>query len=231
MREILVTFESSKRGLSSRSDAEVCKGTPDSQAFRDRVSAFWLGVGRVLPAAQASASLTSLGGDPLCRRHWSPMSRLHWRDFVHRPNPTAAALMARMGMNPDERPLVKLECLRLLPRLRLAPGRAHFLSGFIDTYLRLNPQESLLFEAQADTILNRTERRKVMELTTSWKEESRQEGQVEMALRQLRRRCGPLPKRLDLKVRSLTIPELEALAEAVLDFSSLADFERWLLRR
>jgi Domain of unknown function (DUF4351) len=163
---------------------------------------------------------------------------LQWGDFAQRPNPVAAALMAKMGMSAEERPRVKLECLRLLTWLRLVPGRAHFLSGFIDTYLRLNSEESLLFEAQADTILNRTERTKVMELTTSWKEEGRQEGreegrhegQVEMALRQLRRRCGPLPKRLDSKVRALTIPELEDLAEAVLDFSSLADFEHWLLR-
>jgi hypothetical protein len=171
------------------------------------------------------------------------LSRLHWRDFAQRPNPVAAALMAKMGMRAEERPTVKLECLRLLTRLRLAPGRTHFLSGFIDTYLRLNPQESLLFDAQANTILNRTERTKIMELTTSWKEEGRQEGrqegreegrhegQVEMALRLLRRRRGPLPKRLDSKVRTLTIPELEGLAEAALDFSGLPDFERWLLRR
>jgi hypothetical protein len=32
------------------------------------------------------------------------------------------------------------------------------------------------------------------------------------------------------KVRALTIPELEDLAEAVLEFSSRADFEHWLLR-
>jgi Domain of unknown function (DUF4351)/Putative transposase, YhgA-like len=158
------------------------------------------------------------------------LSRLRWRDFVQRPNPVAAALMAKMGMSAEERPRVKLECLRLLTRLRLAPERARFLSGFIDTFLRLNAQERLLFEAQSDTILNRTERKKVMELTTSWKEEGRQEGQVEMALRLLRRRCGPLPKGLDSKVRALTIPELEDLAEAVLDFSSLSDFERWLPR-
>jgi hypothetical protein len=85
------------------------------------------------------------------------LSRLRWRDFVQRPNPTAAALMARMGMRAEERPRVKLECLRLLTRLKLTPERAHFLSGFIDTYLRLNAQESLLFEAEADTLLNRLE--------------------------------------------------------------------------
>jgi hypothetical protein len=164
------------------------------------------------------------------------LSRLHWRDFARRPNPTAAALMARMGMSADERPRVKLECLRLLTRLRLAPGRAHFLSGFIDTYLSLNPQETLLFEADADRILNRSERTKVMELTTSWKEEGRregrqegrQEGQVQVVLRQLGRRCGPLPKRLDSRVRALTIPRLDDLAEALLEFSSTADLQHWL---
>jgi hypothetical protein len=193
------------------------------------------------PATRAKPDLyqVSFPDREVLRFHYRviQLSRLRWRDFVQRPNPAAAALMTRMGMTAEERPRVKLECLRLLARLRLAPGRAHFLSGFIDTYLRLNPQETLLFEAQTNTILNRTERKKVMELTTSWKEEGRQEGrqegrregQIEMALRLLQRRCGPLPKRLDSKVRTLTIPELEDLAEAVLDFSSLNDFERWLL--
>jgi len=160
------------------------------------------------------------------------LSRLNWRYFAQRPNPTAAALMARMGMAPAERPRVKLECLRLLTRLKLPPDRAHFLSGFIDTYLRLNPREILIVQAAADTLLNRAEKAKVMELTTSWKEEGRQEGrqegQVHLVLRLLGRRCGPLPKRLDSKVRALAIPQLEELAEALLDFTSVADLERWL---
>ncbi len=172
------------------------------------------------------------------------LSRLKWRDFAQRQSPAAAALMARMGMSPQERPRVKLECLRLLTRLRLSPGHAHFLSGFIDTYLRLNPQENLIFKAQADTLLNRTERTKVMELTTSWKEEGReqgrqqgrqegraegwQEGQVQVLLRQLRRRFGPVPPPIKAKVQALSTGKLEDLAEALLDFSSRADLERWL---
>jgi hypothetical protein len=164
------------------------------------------------------------------------LSQLHWRDYAQRPNPAAAALMAKMGMKSEERPRVKLECLRMLTSLGLEAGRNRLLSGFIDTYLRLNAQESLLFEAQVDSLLDQTEKGKVMELTTSWKEEGRQEGRQEgrlegevlVVLRQLRRRCGVIPALAESKVRSLSSLDLENLADALLDFSTLADLERWL---
>ena len=73
------------------------------------------------------------------------LRRLNWRDFVRRPNPVAAALMAKMGMRDEERPRVKLECLRLLTSLQLNPAKMRLISGFVDTYLKLNPQETLQF--------------------------------------------------------------------------------------
>jgi hypothetical protein len=160
------------------------------------------------------------------------LSQLRWRDYLERPNPAAAALMAKMGMAEEDRPRVKLECLRMLTRLELEPEKQRFLSGFIDTYLRLSPAESLLFQAQADTVLNPTERSKMIELTTSWKEEGREQGlaqgRMELILRQLRRRCGPLPEDVEGKVRELPGAKLEELAEALLDFSGLEDLQRWL---
>jgi hypothetical protein len=168
------------------------------------------------------------------------LTQLHWRDYVGRPNPAAAALMAKMGMSEEERPQVKLECLRMLTHLDLEPGKTRFLSGFVDTYLRLSLEESLLFQAEADRVLNPTEKSKVIELTTSWKEEGlaqgrqegrqegREEGRLEVVLRQLRRRCGPLPSALETHVRELAGSHLEELAEALLDFNGLADLQRWL---
>ena len=78
-----------------------------------------------------------------------------------------------------------------------------------------------------------------MELTTSWKEEGReegrqegrQEGEVQVVLRLLRRRCGSIPSAIEPKLRALTVPELEDLAEALLDFSGVSDLDRWLARR
>ena len=66
------------------------------------------------------------------------LQRLPWRRFLQRSNPVACALMSKMRMAPAERPRVKLECLRLLTTLRLDPARVRLISGFIDTYLRLN---------------------------------------------------------------------------------------------
>lgn len=167
------------------------------------------------------------------------LSRLNWRDFVRQANPVASALMARMGMAPEERPRVKLECLRLLVTLRLDPAKMRLISGFIDSYLRLNAQETLLFEQQAAKLLDRTEQDKVMELTTSWKEEGieigRQEGRQEglqrecqLILRQLRRRFGPLPTEFESRLGRLPIDQLEELGEASVEFMSLADLENWL---
>src|SRR5207247_1055203 len=41
------------------------------------------------------------------------LNRLNWRDFARKPNPVAAALMAKMKIAPEDRVKVKLECLRL----------------------------------------------------------------------------------------------------------------------
>jgi hypothetical protein len=43
---------------------------------------------------------------------------------------------------------VKAECLRLLATLRLDPARTRLISGFVDTYLRLNGQEMQVFDEE-----------------------------------------------------------------------------------
>lgn len=50
--------------------------------------------------------------------------------------------MAKMRIAPKDWACVKLECLRLLVTLRLDPARMRLISGFVDTYLRLNADSS-----------------------------------------------------------------------------------------
>ncbi|MEC4865988.1 MAG: flagellar assembly protein H, partial [Jaaginema sp. PMC 1078.18] len=69
------------------------------------------------------------------------LNRLHWQDFVERDSPIICAFMAKMRMQTSERPRVKLQCLLMLVRLPLDAARSQLLSGFIDTYLRLNASE------------------------------------------------------------------------------------------
>jgi hypothetical protein len=159
------------------------------------------------------------------------LALMNWRDYLRRANPVASALMAKMGMAIEERPRVKLECLRLLATLRLNPARMRLISGFVDTRLRLNAQEMLIFREQTDT-LEEKEKDKVMELTTSWKEEGIREGiregSQQVVFRQLRRRWGELPPRMVARLQALPVQEIEDLAEALWDFTSLADVEKWL---
>jgi hypothetical protein len=60
----------------------------------------------------------------------------------------------------------------------------------------------------------------------------RNEGRAEEArsliLRQLARRVGPLPATVEAQVQSLALPQLEALGEALLDFSGLDNLAEWL---
>ena len=52
------------------------------------------------------------------------LNRLNWRDFLKQKNPVAAALMSKMRIEPQDRPKVKAECLRLLVSLKINPARA-----------------------------------------------------------------------------------------------------------
>jgi len=65
-----------------------------------------------------------------------------------------------------------------------------------------------------------------------WLAEGRQEGRLEgeakVTLRQLNRRCGPLTGATSAQIRALPMDQLEALADALLDFQGPADLVAWL---
>jgi predicted transposase YdaD len=53
-------------------------------------------------------------------------------------------------------------------------------------------------------------------------------GELELTMRLLQRRCGGLTPSQEARIRALPLPQLEALAEALLDFQAAADLETWL---
>ena len=63
------------------------------------------------------------------------------------------------------------------------------------------------------------------------REEGTQQGEANMVIRLLTRRCGNLSNALQEKVRSLSIPQLESLGEALLDFQDISDLENWLINK
>ncbi|MGE0826965.1 MAG: Rpn family recombination-promoting nuclease/putative transposase [Candidatus Binatia bacterium] len=60
------------------------------------------------------------------------------------------------------------------------------------------------------------------------RQEGRQEGERTLVLRLLQRRCGEVTPALREQVTRLSLPQLEALGEALLEFQTLADLEQWL---
>jgi len=182
------------------------------------------------------------------------LNRLSWRDFMNRPNPVASALMSKMQIAIEDRPRVKLECLRLLATLKLDPARMQLISGFVDTYLRLNQSEQEQFRAQLGTI-RATEQEQVMQIVTSWMEqgieqgleqgrlEGRLEGKLEgrlegqraealsFVLRLLTRRLGTLPTETQQQIAQLSLTQLETLGEDLLDFSDSAALQLWFTQQ
>jgi predicted transposase YdaD len=134
---------------------------------------------------------------------------------------------------------VKVECLRLLATLRLDPAKSQLISGFVDTYLKLNIQEEQAFQLEVGT-LEETEQEGVMQIVTSWMEQGiiegeqrgRAEGRTEegrsLVLRLLARRVGTVPASVEAQVQALDLPQIEALGEALLDFVQLSDLTDWL---
>jgi Domain of unknown function (DUF4351) len=160
------------------------------------------------------------------------LNQLDWRTFLTQRNPVAAALMAKMKIEPADRPKVKVECLRMIANLKLDKARTYQLSSFIDNYLRLNPGEKQQFQVEVDKIKLPKEREEVMEITTSWKEEGKVEGQElatrTLVIKQLTRKLGNLSPELLARLSSLNLERVETLAEDLLDFKQVGDLERWM---
>ncbi|ODT71186.1 hypothetical protein ABS71_08220, partial [bacterium SCN 62-11] len=103
------------------------------------------------------------------------LAQLNWNDYLRTPSPVASALMSRMKVARRDRPRVKLQCLRMLATLKVDPAKSALISRFIDTYLQLTEAEVRIFNQDVEN-LPQKERQAVMRITTSWKEEGRQEG-------------------------------------------------------
>ena len=163
------------------------------------------------------------------------LNRLNWRDFLKNRNPIAAALMAKMKIASQDRPQVKLECLRLLATLKLDAAKTKMISGFVDSYLKLDEQEERAFQSQIDRIESE-EKEKIMAITTSWKQEGIKEGieqgrkleLIESIREILQFKSINLTDALALKINNLEISQLKQLRKASLEFENLDKLQQWL---
>jgi flagellar biosynthesis/type III secretory pathway protein FliH len=175
------------------------------------------------------------------------LNLLDWRTYLKYPNPVASAFMAKMKIDRKDPVKVKLACLKMVTGLKLNPAQKRLLTGFIDTYLKLNQLESESFTVELAKE-PAPQQEKIMELTTSWKEEGIligraegiqvgkaegkaegiQEGKREMLLELLTYRFGELKETVKKQGTALSEEKTEALAKATFGFNNLADLTKWL---
>jgi hypothetical protein len=67
-----------------------------------------------------------------------------------------------------------------------------------------------------------------MTYMTSVERFGRQDGQTALILAQLTEQVGQLPDDLSSQIHALPLPQLQALAKALLKFNQLSDLQAWL---
>jgi Domain of unknown function (DUF4351)/Putative transposase, YhgA-like len=98
---------------------------------------------------------------------------------------------------------------------------------FVDWMLTLPPT----LEAEFKLEIQQIEARRRMKYVTSFERSGMLQEALSIVTRLLNRRLGTLDEALLEQVRSLSIGELEALSEALLDFTSVTDLTNWLSAR
>jgi Domain of unknown function (DUF4351) len=109
------------------------------------------------------------------------------------------------------------------------PYRGNALDLFLSLKLELEAKQTIEPEEQ-DLIMQLSPL--LLERIEAAEQRGRQEGEAKgearMIVRLLNRRLGSVPEQFSSQIQQLTVPQLEDLGEALLDFTSLADLESWL---
>ena len=196
-------------------------------------------------------------GQPV--RHWRALVICPSRDLnFGDPVPVAEFLRERVfwielapeRMPPSAPPLQRALGLLLLPEDQLPAS-----SATIRQQAAATPLASEMDDVIAAILLSRFNGRSITEIcamggitlddftsSVAYKEifgrgleEGQQQGRqaeaAAMTLRQLQRRCGPLPSDQQQRIQALPLADLEALADALLDFQGIADLTSWLSQR
>jgi hypothetical protein len=167
--------------------------------------------------------------------------RARWEELEQSDNPFSTVVMAHLKMmetRPDavQRKNWKLSLIRALYDRGLQRQEIQNLYRFIDWVMILPEGLEKSFWQELKTF---EEERKVTYITTGERigyaqgaQEGRQEGRQEEAqalvLRQLTRRIGNVAPEVRSQIQSLSLTQLEALSESLLDFSQPDDLKIWL---
>jgi hypothetical protein len=160
-----------------------------------------------------------------------------WAELEASDNPFATVVMAHLktqqtSKKPRERKTWKFSLIRRLYELGLQERDIRNLYRFID-WVMILPKS---LEAKFWQEFKEFEQERTMSYVTTGErigyERGEQEGRQKQAqglvLRLLQRRVGELTQEVRERIQSLSLVQLEALGEALLDFTGLEDLLSWL---
>ncbi|MEH1935885.1 MAG: DUF4351 domain-containing protein [Nostoc sp.] len=160
-----------------------------------------------------------------------------WTELEKSDNPFATVVMAHLKTQQTtkqlgERKTWKFSLIRRLYEQGLQERDIRNLYRFID-WVMILPKG---LEAEFWQEFKQFEQERTMSYITTGErigyERGKEEGQQEQAqtlvLRQLQKRVGELPQQVREQIQDLSLEQLEALGEALLDFSAIADLLNWL---
>ena len=104
------------------------------------------------------------------------LKRKNWREYLREENPAVAALLCKMDYSEEERKQVKKEFLRMILKLELDEAKAELLTTFMDTYIKLSPEEETELKKDLEKELPEKEVEKLEKLMTTWERKGREEG-------------------------------------------------------
>ena len=157
----------------------------------------------------------------------------HFEELEESRNPFATVVLAHLTAlqtrsNRVERKAQKLALVRRLYEKKFRREEVLNLLAFLDWMLTL-PFD---LEAEFRQDLEQLELEQGMQYVTSFErsgiEKGKQEEALSLVTRLLNRRLGDIEDTLLERLNSLSVSELEALGEALLDFTSVADLVNWL---
>ena len=155
------------------------------------------------------------------------LNQLNWRDYLRRDNLAASALMAKMGVKPEERGKVMLARLRMIARLNPTPKKLRAIERFITAYLPLDgAQEEEVREEAAK--LDPKEKKAIMEYMNIWERDGRQATKVEDTIKLLTWRLGQLNATVQRRISKLPLEKLNELFDAAFGFEQKASLDEWL---
>ncbi|MBO1072851.1 MAG: DUF2887 domain-containing protein [Dolichospermum sp. DEX189] len=158
----------------------------------------------------------------------SQVERLYLEDLLHQDDLSPNLALLRLIVTPkDQAGLAARKILNSVTteaefQLKLDLVESILVNKF--TQLTLEEIQKMLNLKEADI----TQTRFYQEVLEIGEKKGLQQGEANLTIRLLKRRCGNLTAIQEQKVRSLSISQLESLGEALLDFQNMSDLENWL---